>query len=353
MAVRTFCENIINAYTYCDQVEAIYTYGELVWPTGPHPGANWYVDWTPTSLSGSFNMYGPDRMENYYGHYTWSVLYSGSKAVITPEAWQSTGMVYMETNGRYILDSAFQSCSSMTMASMSRCREIYTRAFFTDRSLREVYLPVCQFIGTQAFDTCDLSFVDLPRCSWISYFGFANNHNMSYASLPVCQFIDSYGFAYNSNLQYISLPACSSTGVEVFKSCRSLSWAYLPVMEQLNAGIFEGCYALSSVYAPIVSSTVGREFLSCSALSSIDLPECKVIGERTFGHCVNLSDVSLPKCEIVYTSAFVGCDSLSYIDLPACKNLFGACFLSCSNCCLFHIFIIIRRTKIYWQITQI
>ena len=83
-----------------------YKGSELVWEL---PSGLYYVSWTPSSLSGSFSLFGQTyNMRDYMGYYYWK-----ESGVITSSAFQSTGIKTISTNVSGIGNSAFGSCISL------------------------------------------------------------------------------------------------------------------------------------------------------------------------------------------------------------------------------------------------
>ena len=291
--IGTYCnDNIVNIFTHCSAVKEVYTYGQLVWPTGP---SYYYVSWLPTNISGSFTMEGISySLQDYNGYF------SGFAGVITPSAFGNTGMSYMETNAYSIDSFAFVRCKSLTWASMSKCTYLNSRVFESCWSLSSVYAP--KLIST-------------------SYGTFQNCSALSQISLPLLTHLGQNTFRYCSNLSSVYLPMCKSISADAFNGCRSLSQINLPLCNYLGAGTFNGCSSLSSVSLPICVDVMGSAFANCTSLSHIELPICKSIGPMTFYNCSSLSSVGLPMCEYIGESAFQNCTALSQIELPACKSI--------------------------------
>ena len=81
--VDVFGNEIIGAYTNGVTVQAIYAYGNLVWPVGPF----YYVQWDRgTAYSGTFSMEG--NTYNYSDYYP-SNCFSRFSGVITSSAFTS------------------------------------------------------------------------------------------------------------------------------------------------------------------------------------------------------------------------------------------------------------------------
>ena len=143
-----------------------YKGSELVWEL---PSGLYYVSWTPSSLSGSFSLFGQTyNMRDYMGYYYWK-----ESGVITSSAFQSTGIKTISTNVSGIGNSAFGSCISLSQVSLPMCSYIGEAAFNECKSLSQISIPMCSYIGSYAFRSCgSLKQVSLPKCSYIGNYAF-------------------------------------------------------------------------------------------------------------------------------------------------------------------------------------
>ena len=144
-----------------------YKGSELVWEL---PSGLYYVSWTPSSLSGSFSLFGQTyNMRDYMGYYYWK-----ESGVITSSAFQSTGIKTISTNVSGIGNSAFGSCISLSQVSLPMCSYIGSYAFQSCGSLKQVSLPKCSYIGNYAFVFC----YELNTIT-IGYSGICSLNNIS------------------------------------------------------------------------------------------------------------------------------------------------------------------------------
>lgn len=302
MAVATFGNNIVGAFTGGVTVNAIYAGSTKVWPiSGPGPGpepGDYYLEWWPKDARGSFIMGGESRrMEDYSGYYSGpfisvSVVEDGETVnytAIDNYAFRSKSITSVSTNIPYIGSKTFMSCSSLSSVS----------------------LPFCKYISSEAFRECypGLSYISLPCCVSISNGAFYYCNALRSLSLPVCETIEDGAFVHCQNLKEISLPVCKSINYNTFNKCYTLSLASLPVCE------YVGSYA----------------FAYCSALEGISLPLCSYIDNSAFTACFSLSSVSLPVCEYIGMQAFEGCSSLRSVILPVCSYIGFQCFWGCNH----------------------
>lgn len=205
--IKTLGNNIVNAFTGGNPVKAIYAYGQLVWPVTIE--SSYYIKWTPSSAEGQFNIDGTT-----YDLSTFSGLYYWSTGIINRDAFNNNKSIQsIETNAKRILDSAFESCTSLTQVNLPMCSYIGDYVFSSCSSLSQVSLPMCEYIGIYAFKVCtSLSQVILPVCSYIDYGAFMACYSLTNINLPVCSYIESQAFAHCDSLSQIDLPMCSYLG---------------------------------------------------------------------------------------------------------------------------------------------
>ena len=191
-----------------------YKGSELVWEL---PSGLYYVSWTPSSLSGSFSLFGQTyNMRDYMGYYYWK-----ESGVITSSAFQSTGIKTISTNVSDIGNSAFGSCISLSQVSLPMCSYIGSYAFLYCRSLSQVSLPVCSYIGEAAFNECkSLSQISIPMCSYIGSYAFRSCGSLKQVSLPKCSYIGNYAFLFCYELNTITIGysgICSLNNISAFE----------------------------------------------------------------------------------------------------------------------------------------
>ena len=191
-----------------------YKGSELVWEL---PSGLYYVSWTPSSLSGSFSLFGQTyNMRDYMGYYYWK-----ESGVITSSAFQSTGIKTISTNVSGIGNSAFESCISLSQVSLPMCSYIGNAAFLYCRSLSQVSLPMCSYIGDAAFNECkSLSQISIPMCSYIGSYAFRDCGSLKQVSLPKCSYIGNYAFLFCYELNTITIGysgICSLNNISAFQ----------------------------------------------------------------------------------------------------------------------------------------
>ena len=285
--IKTLGNNIVSAFTGGNPVKAIYASGPLVWPVTIE--SSYYIKWTPSSAEGQFNIDGTTHnLSTFGGIYYWSTGIINSGAFKNNKYIQS-----IETNATSIGSYAFQSCSSLSQASLSMCKYVANSAFQLT-SLLQLSLPVCSYIGNIAFRNCSsLSQVNLPMCKFIGNSAFHLCTSLSQLSLPVCSYIGSNAFRTCSSLSQVNLPMCSYISSSAFQSCRSLSQLSLPVCSYIGSNAFDDCRSLKQLILP-ECNYIGRiAFYSCRSLAQASLPVCSYIGEYAFGDCSSLSRITI------------------------------------------------------------
>lgn len=243
--VYTFGNSIVGAFTNGSSVNAIYTYGEKVWPDGSTPSGSYYIKWWPKSASGVFIIGGQARyLEDYNGYYSGPFLsskyfeYLGGRAYsfssnvyyIDSQAFRSTSIIGIETNLQAVSDYVFTDCQSLRYVSMPEV-EVMTRCTFSGcTSLYDIELPKLKLLTTEPFENCTyLHYASFPEVSMIcmDVAAFSNCWSLIDVYLPKCRILDDAAMGW-CGLSSIELPALSGTGPECFRSCRNLQTITLP-----------------------------------------------------------------------------------------------------------------------------
>lgn len=289
--VYTFGNSIVGAFTNGSSVNAIYTYGEKVWPDGSTPSGSYYIKWWPKSASGVFIIGGQARyLEDYNGYYSGPFLsssrfslglgyhmdFSSSVYYIDSSAFQSTSILGIETNLIFVEESAFEGCSNLRYAGMPDVAGINRNAFENCSSLYDIALPKLQQIIDRTFTSCT---------------------SLHYASFPEVKYI-----AWN---------------VGAFSGCMSLTDIYLPKCSMLDDEAMANC-GLSSIELPSIRSIGPRCFIGCSNLQTITLPGSSIptIGEYAFSGTkmyTSSARIYVPISMLLdYKSAWAGLASIIY-----------------------------------------
>lgn len=229
---------------------------------------DYYIQWLPSDISGSFTMEGSTyNLEDYGG-----VFYFSDGLVTSGAFMSNSDIVSIATNADEIQDNAFMVCTALVSASLSTCSVIGSTAFYKCYSLSSVYAPYVESVSWMGFEYCSsLTSIDLPNCSYI----------------------DGAAFGYCLSLSRISAPKVEYINRQAFFSCPLLASVYLPSCSVIESGAFRRCYALSYAGLPVCESVGSYAFTSCSSLTDIVLPSCSFIGEQAFSGCRSFSTITL------------------------------------------------------------
>ena len=224
---------VADKLVYRNESDFIRAYkgSELVWEL---PSGLYYVSWTPSSLSGSFTLFGQTyNMQDYMGYYYWK-----ESGVITSSAFQSTGIKTISTNVSGIDYGAFGSCILLSQVSLPMCSYIGEAAFNECKSLSQISIPMCSYIGSYAFRSCgSLKQVSLPKCSYIGNYAFLfcyklNTITIGYSGICSLDNNAFYGTQITSSTGSIYVPASLVTK---YKS--ATNWSYFSAIIQSYPGL--------------------------------------------------------------------------------------------------------------------
>lgn len=179
---------------------------------------------------------------------------------------------------------------------------------------------------------CRVSTINLPNCSTIDAYAFANNPSLISISLPSLSSITGPGaFYYCSSLSEISLPLLSiGSGNYVpsctFSHCIKLTTAIFgSSVKCFPEATFYECRSLNYVQANNVQVIRSSAFYNCSRLSNISFPELvQISGSNAFYNCgiTSLTDINFPQLiSIAGENAFYNCQSLSIISFSKSMSI--------------------------------
>lgn len=137
--------------------------------------------------------------------------------------------------------SAFVSCTSLSIVDFPKCTNIGSNAFSSCTALREINFPSCQTVNGSAFINCSITSADFPECTYIGGSAFYNCKQLSYANFPKCSSLDINCFRPCNKLEMINLNVCSNIKDGAFVGCNKLS-----VVNLLYSSI---CSLASSVFS--------------------------------------------------------------------------------------------------------
>lgn len=243
--VYTFGNSIVGAFTNGSSVNAIYTYGEKVWPDGSTPSGSYYIKWWPKSASGVFIIGGQARyLEDYNGYYSGPFLsssrfslgagyhmdFSSSVYYIDSSAFQSTSIIGVETNLKYVEFRAFEGCSNLQYVSMPEVAGMSGSTFGNCSMLYEVEMPKLQQLTYETFNNCTyLHYASFPEVSWIGIdvAAFSNCSSLIDVYLPKCRFLDDWALGW-CGMSSVELPFIIRIGIHCFQGCSNLQTIVLP-----------------------------------------------------------------------------------------------------------------------------
>lgn len=308
---------------------------ELVWEL---PSGLYYVSWTPSSLSGSFSLFGQTyNMQDYMGYYYWR-----GSGVITTSAFQSTGIKTISTNVSRINTLAFANCSSLSMATLPECKTIYSNVFSGCTNLKTVYLPKATSISSLAFGgtntALDLVLEGSSVCSLsgniFSTNGFGN-HMIFVPSSLVSSYISAYPSYYHPSQAQGTFPS-----YPMFASLYYMKWTpYVSVSGTFSLRWDSDTYTykLSSynyenyfVCPFMINGVVSRFDITSSAFRNKSMIEtfetnANRVEESAFYGCTGLKTVKLTNCTMIGIYAFASCSSMESLILgnSSICHLFG------------------------------
>ena len=210
---------------------------------------SYYISYTPSSASGTMWIKSNSTATPVsYQISSYSGMLKFGNSYPSYLSFKSCNWRRIETNiPMFNRDITFSKCDTLRYADLYNCTSLsYT--FTSCYSLSQVSLPLCEYVGDQAFFDCSsLSQVNLSVCSYIGSSVFESCYSLSQVSLPMCEYIGERAFYKCSSLSQINLPMCKSIGNYVFYDCDSLSQVSLSVCSYIGKGVFWYCYSLSTI----------------------------------------------------------------------------------------------------------
>ena len=170
----------------------------------------------------------------------------------------------------------FLYCISLKKATLGKMPYIQSDMFMQCTNLEEVYIPQCDSMNSNCFDSCYLI-----RKLTTGY------ETIGYGSIPSPQL-----------LTHVSFPNAKTVPANTFLDFKELISCKLPLVSTIDDSAFKGCLKLTELEIPSV---------------------VELIGDSNFENCENLPSISLRSLVTVNSTSaniFQGCRGLKYISLP-------------------------------------
>ena len=249
-----------------------------------------------------------------------------------------------ETNPYLVLVSCFDNTvSSISIA--ENCRFIYNSAFDSCSSLTSVTIPnSVTSIGNSAFLGCSsLTSIEMPNSvTSIEHDAFSGCSSLTSIEIPNSVIsIGDHAFYGCSSLTSITIPnSVTSIGNFAFYSCSSLISISIPnSVISIGNYAFKDCSKLTSIKISNSVTSIGDSaFYNCSSLTSITIPNSVTsIGDSAFSYCSSITSITIPNSVTsIDEGAFSYCSSLLYIIIPISVTSIG--YHAFYNCSLLRIY---------------
>lgn len=310
-------------YRYNDSFIRAYQGSELVWELS---SGVYYVKWTPSSLTGTFDMFGQTySFQDYLGDFRWR-----GSSVVTSYAFQGAGIKRMWTNVATINANAFENCKSLYRAELPECKILGSYAFQSCTSLTSMYLPKATTISSLALENTgfylDLILEGSSVCTFYgNIFGSIDGHMIFVPPSLVSTYISRYPSYYHPSAAqgvFPSYPAFASlhyikwtpdiTGTGTF----SLMWQSNTYTYKLSNYTYENYFYNTFGVNGVVGelNITSSAFKNKTSLTTIET-DANIVGDSAFYGCTGLKTVTLTKCKTIGLYAFASCTSMESLIL--------------------------------------
>lgn len=325
MAVSTFGNNIVGAFTGGGPVTAIYMGSTKVWPSS---SPSVYIEWYSYPKYGVLffstgvhvNLRDPQSdIESMPGFY-FSLSNNNKNGVLYFPAEYDGKFSYQGTSENGIQsfygnitsiksDAFYYMNDTLVTVSFSECKYIGSGAFRSASNLRNAYFQKCEYIGGSAFVNCSsLSNLVIPKCKHIGERAFYKDIGLTSLNLEECEYIESAAFDWCYNISEINIPVCSYIDDHAFWRCSALQSVSLPRCEYLGTHVFVDT-AISSLYLPACKSTGGFGWSNIT----VDLPVCSYISEMAPGVKLYLRSNSVVEIGSFYSASYFSTSTHIYV----------------------------------------
>lgn len=210
---------------------------------------------------------------------------------------------------RYMQDSAFQNCLSLSQVKLSKqFTEISMNAFKKCISLKSIFLPASiNWLDSRAFE----------GCSQLKEFQVAETNSNFYVKDGVLftrqnQQLVCYPVGKTESMYHVP-DGTASIGDYAFSQCLFLEGIELPEgLEYIGGGAFSGSCIKEIVLPDSVNNISYSAFQDCKALNKVKLPASLVyLPSGMFSGCDSLEEITIPKeVSQIASDAFYKCGNL-------------------------------------------
>lgn len=234
---------------------------------------------------------------------------------------------------------AFSSCTNLRSIDTTNLSAVGSESFFATKSLGEIDLPKCTFIGSRAFETSGITRVNAPNAI-IDKRAFQSCPNLTYANVQGTTTLDYRIFYQCTSLKDVIIGENIETmGTEVFRDCTSLAFDHLnlPSLTTLGQNAFYGVkikkLSLGSLTTLPAASSATQNYGDKSVLEEVVLSgEVTTIPKYSFQQYSALRNIAgLDNVSTIELQAFNGCSSLqTELNMPNLESIGDMAFKGCA-----------------------
>lgn len=122
-----------------------------------------------------------------------------------------------------------------------------------------------------------------------------------------------YVFRGFDSLITVDMPQCTKLGMFMFADCTSLTTVNIPLSTGINSSAFKNCHSLQHITTGDLEIIYGNAFANCTSLTDVRGLACTDVGERAFENCTGISIFEFKgkkSNDTIAAKAFKGCSSL-------------------------------------------
>lgn len=176
-------------------------------------------------------------------------------------------------------------------------------------------------VGRGAFAYTNIENIDLPNCTTVKDYAFANCNSLKDINLPQCKDVKDYAF-YQVNIEELTFPKGEDFGYQCF-SYSKIKTIILPMSKKIGNYCFSNCSLLTNIDAPLLENINTYCFQKCTSLKEVQFDSVKKISNNAFNGSTNIFYMTLLSTEKVTlesSNAFLSTPFASgkgYIFVPA------------------------------------